>query len=132
MKVIFVGDSPSKKNLDPNIPFVGTKSHKTLLSWTKIMSIAEPDIILVNQDKLDYDYVNGNIEYNAKIVTNLNDAVVIALGNNAKSKLEELYLYDFFHMPHPSGLNRKLNDKKYLKNKLVDCKTFLLKNGYDL
>jgi len=32
---------------------------------------------------------------------------------------------DYFSLPHPSGRNRLLNDKKYIKLKLKECKEWL-------
>jgi hypothetical protein len=117
MKIIFVGDKPSPKNIDPNIPFVGTQSYKTLLDWIWRMDLNISNIILCNKDKLDdivlnmdtYDY------YSVKIVS---------LGREAE-KISEVYTDKHFNLPHPSGRNRKLNDKKYVSKILKECKEWI-------
>lgn len=123
--MIFIGDQPSKKNLDPNVPFVGTNSYKTLLGW-----IAEMDVDVTRT------YL-GNVKdislYNGKWPTlNRTDLSldietydkVVALGKSAEKHLTNLGI-SYFALPHPSGLNRKLNDKKWIKNELKKCSKWL-------
>jgi len=45
--IIFVGDKPSAKNLDPEIPFVGTQSYKKLLEWIWEMDINISDVFII-------------------------------------------------------------------------------------
>lgn len=49
---------------------------------------------------------------------------VLALGNLSS---EALSLIDVRHfkMPHPSGLNRKLNNPEFVKEMLNECRTYL-------
>jgi uracil-DNA glycosylase len=49
---------------------------------------------------------------------------VIALGRTAEKALTLLRL-DFYAMPHPSGLNRKLNDPKYIEEKIKGLISYL-------
>lgn len=124
--IVFVGDKPSDKNIDPNIPFVGTQSYKTLLNWIWEMDIDISQVRLCNKD-----FINGTYE-----------DWFIALGNEAEKALkakkfyvwnhikeaEEIIEPQIFKLPHPSGLNRKLNDKDYVTKILSDCK-YWLKNS---
>ena len=129
--IIFVGDKPSTKNIDPKVPFVGTKSYKTLLDWIARLDIDISDTIIVNSNGVDkYPFSNDNntainfscpatsVDYDAELDK------VIALGNNAASVLNG-HLLPHFKLPHPSGRNRKLNDKKYVKQVLKECKEWL-------
>jgi uracil-DNA glycosylase len=57
-------------------------------------------------------------------VKNLPMPRVIALGKMAVWALSEIDL-PHFELPHPSGLNRTLNNKEALQNVLADCKSWL-------
>lgn len=122
--VIFIGDKPSRKNLNPNIPFVGTQSYKKLLEWIWYLDVDINSVKVTNSDNWDRDSLLGSYMFGHKIVI---------LGNNAEKKiLQKLSQLtslnqpiDYFKLPHPSGLNRKLNDKKWLQKELNKCKKYL-------
>ena len=63
------------------------------------------------------------IDYDSLKVTSKYDKV-IALGNVASNSLKKLNK-DHFKMPHPSGLNRQLNDKEFEKKKIKECYNYL-------
>lgn len=110
MTVLFVGDRPSPHNKSPDIAFVGTKSHATLLDWCAIIGAQMPQFA----NRVDKDL-------NAKLVkAKLYAIPVVALGNEAEKFLSKTDV-QFFKLPHPSGLNRKLNDRQWLINKLNEC-----------
>lgn len=141
MKIVFVGDKPSSKNLDSNVPFVGTQSYKVLLQWIWEMDIDISDVVLTNVDDF-YHKINHN---NCSLTSDY----FIALGQVAGDFLENLevrwiyrcgptiiptdqhtetttiYKFPYFTLPHPSGRNRLLNDKEFVKNKLKECKEWL-------
>ena len=66
-------------------------------------------------DKVDYEYVASLVNGHDKI---------IALGGFVSTVLKKLSI-DHFVLPHPSPLNRKLNDKNYEKLCLEQCAQFL-------
>ena len=119
--IIFVGDKPSSKNIDPKVPFVGTQSYKRLLEWIWEMNISVTDVVLCNTSNIDE---RGNIEL--PLFSTSIDAGdhVVALGKNAEKFLRDNRI-PFYPMPHPSGLNRQNNDKKFIKQKLKECKEWL-------
>ena len=121
--IVFVGDRPSAKNVDQDIPFVGTQSYKTLLQWIWKMDIDISTVILCNKDNIEpYSHY-----------------IYIALGREAENELKNLKscYWDpetstlveenvrYFMLPHPSGKNRKLNDKKWLEKELDKCKDWI-------
>lgn len=121
MLVLFVGDTPSRKNLDPEIPFVGTASYKVLLGWIGDLELCVSNVFLCNQDTTEFrpDFREANI-YD----WHLSYDRVIALGNNASKKLNSLNI-PHFKLPHPSPKNRKLNDKTRIKQELEECREWL-------
>ena len=38
--IYFIGDKPSKNNIDTEVAFVGTRSYKTLLDWIYTMNLS--------------------------------------------------------------------------------------------
>jgi len=120
IKVLFVGSSPSRKNTISWIPFVGTKSAKTLKSWMLELGV---------QGKVMNAYPTVNHAQNISNLFRLKAAAdrfdkIIALGDTAHKALLDANI-EHFVLPHPSGLNRKLNDKQYVQQILDKCRIFL-------
>jgi len=116
--VIFIGDKPSYKNKDNSTAFVGTISYKRLLEWIYEMDLDISNIVTYNKDKTPW------IAWSPRSPHISQGAKIIVLGKEAKKEAEK-YELDFFEMPHPSGLNRKLNDKKWLKKQLKACENYI-------
>jgi len=118
-KVIFVGDEPSRKNLDPNVAFLGTKSYDTLCSWLHKLKVNHDDYVMINRTHEEFPTLMG--------LAAITDIKVVALGNNAERAIKQLDYknLDFFKMPHPSGRNRKLNNKKYVAEVLKECYNYI-------
>jgi uracil-DNA glycosylase len=126
IKVVFVGDSPSSLNLSKDIPFVGAKCFERLVSWIKVIN---PDYYILINSELNYDLCQIKLLF-------YNDFKIIALGKNASNKLTTQGI-NHFSLPHPSGLNRNLNDNNYVSSILSKAynyvrsaspETFLLEN----
>ena len=114
--IYFIGDKPSKCNVDPRIAFVGTNSYKTLLIWIHRMNLSINDIMIFNSNA----FVNDIQE---KITEN---DQIIALGKES-SKILTQHNIPHLEIPHPSGLNRKLNDVKKVDRFLKECKEYVLR-----
>jgi hypothetical protein len=112
--VVFVGDEPSKLNISPDIPFVGAKCFNTFIGW-------------VNKLKPDY-YVTLNSDN----ISDLSDIIklyksgfkVVALGNKASERLKKKGI-EHKKLPHPSPLNRILNNKKVLDKQLKEVYSYI-------
>ena len=113
--IYFIGDKPSKRNIDPRVAFVGTSSYKTLLNWIHQMNLSINDIMVYNSNA----FVN---EIQEKITEN---DQIVALGREASTILTQ-HNIPHHHIPHPSGLNRKLNDNKKINKFLQECKEYVL------
>ncbi len=116
MRILFVGDTPSKNNIYKDIAFIGTPSHKNLLKWIEELGCGD-NYIMRNSNshgllmQIHDFYVYGSY-------------TVIALGEKASKRLKE-YRVPHFKLPHPSPKNRKLNDKQFLKDSLKYLKQIL-------
>lgn len=124
MNVIFVGDRPSKKNLDPNVAFVGTKSHVNLSGWILAMKVGS--YLMVNS------YTHADQVQVARLYSH-GERVFVALGNNASKFLTRMG-FDHYKLPHPSPRNRLLNSQEYVDSELHKCYLWLKehKNVQDL
>lgn len=127
MEVLFVGDCPSKHNNSADVAFVGSKSGKTLDVWANFLGV---NYHAVNSD--DMDKLLVSLRYAERI-----NQPVIILGNKAESRVDKLcknhglVLYKY-KLPHPSGLNRKLNNKEWLKDQLNSVAHQLIHLTYSL
>jgi len=114
--VIFVGDKPSSKNKNPDVPFVGTPSYVNLMQWVAQLDIHWKKFDIINRNDL---LQKGKRWPKAKY---------ILLGEEAYTeylKLQNRLNLNGYKLPHPSPLNRKLNDKKLIKKELNQCKQWL-------
>ena len=117
--IIFVGDEPSKHNIDPKVPFVGTNSYKILLDWICRMNIDISQVYLCNRISEDLSFWYHQYKQNSRCIR------FVCLGEKADNKLRLDEIEIRFKLPHPSGLNRKLNDKEWLEEQLAACKEWL-------
>jgi len=119
--IIFVGDKPSAKNYNQSIPFMGTESYVTLMGWIGKMQVYFNGFDIINKDELE------------SRMSSSNKNKYVLLGNEAEKVFNELTKMPHFwerknsafKLPHPSGLNRKLNDKKWLNKELNKCRRWL-------
>lgn len=114
IKVVFVGDKPSSKNIDRNIAFVGTQSYKRLIKWIVALKVKHYHLFNSN-DQRDLDYIKLYESWGYK---------VIALGLAADGRLAKESI-PHYRMPHPSGLNRQNNNDNYIKAKLEECRKYI-------
>lgn len=115
-----------------DVPFVGTQSYKTVLEWIYRMDID------IHQVHLKNAYTSGgHISQFVLTLDGLSKPLrVIVLGKEAKSCIDELNEsrsnpVKYFYLPHPSGLNRELNDKKKLSQMLTRCRNFVYGGVYE-
>jgi uracil-DNA glycosylase len=118
MYTIFVGDKPSPKNVSQVIPFVGTQSYKTLLDWIWKMDVDITFVMLANKNQIPVWLMAADDE------TRIRRHTYVALGNEASKELERLNI-QHFKLPHPSGRNRLLNNKKFIDSELEKCKNYI-------
>lgn len=125
--VLFIGDRPNpRKNRSMDVPFVGTKSYLVLLEWFYRMDVDVNQVSIVNSHD-----VNGQITFAAPIsIFDLSKTRFILLGKAAEEAWDTWWIGSLnppkaFKLPHPSGLNRELNDVKKLSTLLTRCREFI-------
>ena len=116
--VIFIGDKPSARMAKNAKPFEGAACEKRLKEW---MSVIFSDY------KTEYTIIN-QCDYKPYFPDSFNFHVVIALGNNASIALDKSCIRHF-KLPHPSGKNFQLNNKKFVAKKLKECKNYIKQNS---
>lgn len=126
--VYMIADKPGKGNLSTYVPLVGTSSYKTLLRWCGDMDLDVTRMRMYNQSDKPFEGLSGT---SLNLAIAKNHIKVIALGTEAKKYLLKAGINEFFVLPHPSGRNRLLNDKKFVKQTLAQCRDYLYKGVSD-
>lgn len=140
-KIIFVGSNPSIRS-SSTVPFWhDTKSTKTINGWFGMLEelVGETDIHQIG-DMLYFLNVYNNATPNNRPlkvseikqslprlkvdILNCGECKIIALGKTAQKALDMLGM-EHYSMPHPSGLNRQLNDKNFVAEKINGLKDYL-------
>ena len=119
-KVIFVGMNPSKVLISTS----KGSSHKRFHEWLDYLGINFVTFINLSNDPhwdkkystFDHDAVQEQLEGYDRIVT---------WGSMVSEYITRLNGYSHYMLPHPSGLNRLLNNPMYVKSKLDGCKRYL-------
>lgn len=136
--IVFIGSNPSIKSSKLTPFWSDTKSAKVLKYWLEQLKDSDSELFFYNVS--DQPTENNRPLKISEIKENLQtlkdklqvfelhkiDIKVVALGKTAEKALTLLGV-QYFAMPHPSGLNRKLNDKAYVGEKLKALIEFIKK-----
>lgn len=114
MKVLIVGDEPSRLNDDPLVAFVGARCEPKLKEWIKYLGI---EAVCVNRTHPVFGLIVAQ--------NNNRKTPILALGEKASKALKDLKI-QHFKLPHPSGRNRQINNKKFIEHKLLECSVWLM------
>lgn len=131
--VVFVGSNPSQKGQTNTPWWHNVKSTKILLNWIEEIDATDLyDAAFLN--------VSNEITPNNRPLTKIevmkslaglhyrlacaDGTKVVALGKTAEFALTLLGV-DHYAMPHPSGLNRQLNDKAFVAEKIKGLSDYL-------
>src|SRR5581483_6275793 len=130
-KILIVGANPSSKSITNKAFDPSTKSGKMLQEWlgdlpmhvdiqlANVYNSSTPNNRPLNRAEIEV----GKLEL-AERMKYLSADGYIALGQVAADVLTEMGL-EFYEMPHPSGLNRKLNDKAWAEEKIKGLREFI-------
>lgn len=136
MKIVFVGSNPSAA-ANSATPFdVSTSSGRILMGWiaaaelTDTQQINVANYVTENNRPLKMSEIKSRIS-DVKIQLEIliaNGYRPVALGKTATRALE-LTKLPFLEMPHPSGLNRKLNDLTYVGEQIERLRRYAEENS---
>jgi uracil-DNA glycosylase len=132
MRVLIVGSNPSVRSQVITPFWKDTRSAKVISSWLTLVAV---DFEVLTTTNVYDKPTHNNKPLNALQIKLGLPALkqtyevggytkVVALGKTAAKALSMLDI-DFFEMPHPSGRNRKLNDKSYVKEKINGLRDYL-------
>jgi hypothetical protein len=115
--VLIVGINPSSsKKADPTITL------KRLYQWTDSLGLQFFSFVNCINKPGAYSFKDVDFDFLSTCAQGYDK--VISLGNFPSRALNKLGI-EHFVMPHPSGLNRKLNDKHYELSMLEHLKEYL-------
>lgn len=113
LRVLVVGQNPSKRG--------GTsKSLMRLAEWINVLELKQFSFTNIYDS---YEVETASVDPTLDQFVRSYDRV-IALGQVASNTLRSMGV-SHFDLPHPSGLNRKLNDEKFVHEKLQACKNYV-------
>ncbi len=121
--MLIVGANPSKHNLSRFIPFIGSKSDKMLTEWVNFLELDDyttvnaSDRILKKGERLKI----GDFDLERLLAKAKEYDMIIVLGKDAAKACDLLQL-TYEYLPHPSPLNRVLNNKVMLNLRLHELK----------
>lgn len=127
-KILFIGSNPSVKAANDAAFSADTGSGRILRSWIQGIEGTILFDNIVSQKTENNRPLNSSEKAEAKAslserIKEVNPDRLVALGKAAAGVLSELGL-KYLEMPHPSGLNRKLNDKVYTQNMIDALKEY--------
>lgn len=134
LRILLIGSNPSIQSQSTFAFYLDSKSGRTLQSWiadidasfyfTNVSNIKTP-----NNRQLTKKEIREALPHLMQEIRIVNPDRIVALGNTA---VEALTLHrskidgrlEWLEMPHPSGLNRKLNSKEYKEQKIKELAAF--------
>jgi len=133
--ILFIASNPSHLNEDPKKPFIGSRSEKKFNEWASRLAPNGYKAINVidtttegNRALKKVEIEDSIIELCEKIKLNENKKI-IALGKTAQLAIELakpiLGEIDYFALPHPSPLNRFLNNRDQVEAILEECERWI-------
>lgn len=132
-KILFVGSNPSQRSKS-TLPFWhDTKSMIVLDKWidaigcesiSSLLFCNVSDLPTTNNRPLKISEIKSNLTVLQTKIEQMQPHKIIALGKTAEKALTLLH-QSFYSMPHPSPVNRKLNDAKYVEEKINGMKVNL-------
>jgi hypothetical protein len=114
MRTVVIGESPAR-GWENSQPIVGRndkgnlcQTGKRFLAWCELAGV-------VNPLKFEYYNLHGSLPpYIVRELTLRGECTVyVGLGTKVNQFLKTFHVHNRIELPHPSGRNRKLNDRRY-------------------
>ena len=124
MKVLLVLQNPKKNGYSV---LQDAKCRARFVEWTIYLGIPNASGIVNASQSAGVSKFSENDELELRLQHfKYEPDKIIAFGNFASSCLNKMDI-EHFKMPHPSGRNRQLNNRKWVNRKLKECKEWLEK-----
>jgi G:T/U-mismatch repair DNA glycosylase len=119
-KIIFVGMNPSK------VPVSRSKgsAYKRFHGWLDYLDLKYVSFTNLSFDP-EWDLKFKTFDHTLLCTSLQNYDKIIVWGTMVSNYLKRLGFTNYYVLPHPSPLNRKLNDHKYVYHTLDKCKEYL-------
>lgn len=132
LTILFIGSNPSQRASSTEAFASDTASGRILRSWIEGIegNIVFDNIVsrvTKNNRPLHPNEISRASAPLLERINRIRPDRLIALGKSAAQALSKLKL-DFLELPHPSGLNRKLNDKDYVAQQVAALKAYCSPN----
>ena len=138
IRVLLIGSNPSQKS-SKTVPFWhDTRSRMVLDKWllNAQIPIEYLDFLNVsnqptpNNRPLKTSEIQACLQRLEKDITkHVRPDYIITLGKTAEKALIMMKItetgYDYYAMPHPSGLNRQLNNPEFIQEKIKGLQNYL-------
>ena len=122
-KVLIVGMNPSKSRA----VYSGSALAR-LRKWTAELDLQFFTFINLSND-VNWDRKFDTIDKDF-VCTSIEDCdIIITLGTMVSAYLKRLGYKEHFVLPHPSPLNRQINDPKFIAMKLSECRRYIDENS---
>lgn len=121
MHPLFVGLNPALKH--PGTDWNNNATFAKLFSWCERAEIRYFSFVNVSHKSGVFDRNTIDVPFLMRTINN-HDGPVIALGREVASVLARTQS-SFFKMPHPSPLNRLLNDAEYEELMIHEMRAFI-------
>lgn len=141
VNVLIVGSNPSNRSQDTSAFHLDTRSRKVLDNWFETISREGLEIKkhFVNvTDKKTSDnrpLTKGEVEESLQTlrqkILEVGADKIVALGKTSSEALTRLEVAHH-PMPHPSGLNRQLNDPNFVIQKIRGLEEYLLQPSSEI
>jgi len=128
LKILFIGSNPAMASASNKAFESDTASGRLLKTWTEGINGTFYYENIVSEKTENNRPLKKSEMANAMTplrqrINRINPDRIVALGRDAALVLSNLEL-KFLDMPHPSGRNRKLNDKAYAESKVAELRVW--------
>jgi uracil-DNA glycosylase family 4 len=130
--IVFIGSNPSERSYRLEPFWHNTKSMTMLTNWINSIPTAAYQMTFLNVSNqttpgnrpLKISEIKSNLPRLKLDLELCKPVKIIALGKTAAKALT-LLGHNFYEMPHPSGLNRQLNNKEFIEEKIKGLASYL-------
>ena len=116
--IIIVGLNPSKSRAVKS-----GSALKRLHEWADYLDLQIFSFTNLSDDPY-WDFKFKSLDKDFIVQSVQNYGIIVSLGSQVHSTLKRLG-FDSFKLPHPSPLNRQINDPTYIKHQLDQLKEYL-------